>query len=129
MQSFLAVVTEVLACYCAGSEGKLTVEITAQGEARPCKVFLQGYPASPFWIPRPQLAHCVDNGYSSRHLHSLKDPVEFLEHGVLEVLNRTGYGTISIAFERQRKEKTCVVALVTHSYRWLLPPSGHSSSD
>lgn len=127
MAAFLKVAEEVVNCYQAGREGKLVVECKRLTQPESAsRVFLHGSLASPFKMTNQQLEdYAIYNhlhGYirnPNKCLSTLKNPTKFLECSVLQVLKRTGYGTISMKFEH-RRGKVSIIAEVMSSY--LLRP-------
>lgn len=110
-------------------DGKLTLECrggTSRSATGQCTVFLQGAPYTPCTISRQHLRSYFHQKYgdafSAKDVDHLKRPIQFLERSLLEILDTTGHGEISVEFERHRKQKTCFVGIVRISHRWLLPP-------
>jgi hypothetical protein len=109
--------------------GKLTLECrggTSRSAEDCCTVFLQGAPYTPCTVSRQQLrsyfSHKYNEVLSAKEAKHLQRPIQFLSRSLLDILDTTGHGEISVVFERHRKQKTCFVGIVQISYRWLLPP-------
>lgn len=109
--------------YQAVREGKLTVDCQKRsndGSKKGFKVIAHGFPDNPFCFTPADL-----NTYRSRQQlqmarNGIDEPFCYFEENVLEVLDRTGYGQVSLNFERDGKGNTAIICLVTFSHRYII---------
>jgi hypothetical protein len=114
-------------------EGKLSLDCERyqnhQGESG-FKLFLHGSPDSPFYLTTADLDRYLSqrqiqpsNGITQVLIDdAVNDPFFFLEACLLEILQGTGYGSIVLEFEKQKRQQTAFVCSVTVSYRRVIFP-------
>ena len=128
LHSFFSIGKKSIKQYALEREGRFSVDCESfrdhKGETM-FKLFLHGWPDSPFYLTSDHVSSYRTERFqtnrSSTHQSSFegngRDPFYVLESHLLEILQGTGYGSISLKFEKMRKQKAAFICSVTFSYR------------
>ena len=125
---------EALCIYQTSREGKLIVDckrLSGDGSGSGFKVFLPGSPRSSFCFTTKDLANYI----SRRQLRTVlsrveepfstvEEPLHYLELSVIEVLRKTGYGSVVLEFKKGRQHQTTFLCSVTVSHLGKIGPEG-----
>ena len=113
-------------------EGKLIVDckrLPNDGNEPGFKVFLTGSPYSAFCFTPAELEHYMSDrqpqtlfSQIEKPIYKVEEPLHYLEKSVIEILRKTGYGSVVLEFKRGKKQQTTFLCSVTVSYRGRLLP-------
>lgn len=98
-------------------QGKLSLDCERQqlGKEPGFRLILHG-PYPPYAITKTELLQYQQQGFLTQSAKPL-DPFELIERCILEVLNESGYGGVSVSLEGGKKEGHAVTIVQNVSYR------------
>ncbi|MCG8363604.1 MAG: hypothetical protein MJA27_09785 [Pseudanabaenales cyanobacterium] len=123
---------KALQTYQTDREGKLIVDckrLPNDGRAPGFKVFLPGSPYSSFCFTPKELEHYMSYRQSQtfisqveKPLYRVEEPLHYLEQSVIEILRKTGYGSVVLEFKQGKKQQTTFLCSVTVSHLGRILP-------
>lgn len=128
LYTFFSIGEKSIRQYASDREGRFSVDCESfrdqKGETV-YKLFLHGWPDSPFYLTSDNVSNYQEKRVQARSSaanrfyieENVQDPFYVLESHLLEILQGTGYGSISLKFEKLRKQKAAFICSVTFSYR------------
>lgn len=123
LDTFFTIGRRTVQRYEAVQEGKLSVDCWKRpndGGEPEFKVFLHGSLRSPFRFTPTHLEHYLSQRSRRAVLDQTEKPFVYLEKSVIQVLCRTGHGSVVLEFGKRKKNQTELICLVTFCHRYLI---------